>query len=73
MIIVCPKVSISDLMDILKGHIQVINKFKDLKQKQYWGNHLWSKVYCVDKVGLDAEIIKRYVKFQGDKDKREGQ
>ncbi|QGY46944.1 hypothetical protein GM418_25770 [Maribellus comscasis] len=37
-----PKVSISDLMDILKGRtaIQVINKFKDLKQKQYWGSHL---------------------------------
>ncbi len=66
LIMVPPKVSISDLMGILKGRtaIRVFNKFKHLKNKPYWGNHLWSKGYCVDTVGLDAEMVKRYVKFQ---------
>ena len=75
LVMVPPKVSISDLMGILKGRtaIRVFNKFKHLKQKPYWGNHLWSKGYCVDTVGLDAEMIKRYVKFQENQDKREEQ
>jgi putative transposase len=28
------------------------------------GNHFWAKGYCVDTVGLDSEMIKKYVKFQ---------
>ena len=75
LVMVPPKVSISDLMGILKGRtaIRVFNKFKHLKQNPYWGNHLWSKGYCVDTVGLDAEMIKRYVKSQENQDKREEQ
>ncbi len=73
LVMVPPKVSISNLMGVLKGRtaIRVFNKFKHLKEKPYWGNHLWSKGYCVDTVGLDAEMIKRYVKYQEKKDKRE--
>ena len=29
----------------------------DLREKPYWGNHFWSKGYCVDTVGLDSEMI----------------
>ncbi len=45
-----PKVSISDLMGVLKGRtaIRVFNKFKYLKQLPYWGNLFWSKGDCVD-------------------------
>jgi len=73
LIMIPPKVSISDLLGILKGRtaIRVFNKFKHLKEKPYWGNHFWSKGYCVDTVGFDAEMIKRYVKYQEKKDKRE--
>ena len=68
-----PKVSISDLMGIIKGRtaIRVFNKFKGLKQHPYWGNHFWSKGYCLDTVGLDSEMIRKYVKYQEEKDKRE--
>ncbi len=61
-----PKISISDYMGIIKGQtaIRVFNKFKKLKTKPYWGNHFWSKGYCVDTVGLDSEKICKYVKFQ---------
>ena len=68
-----PKESISGIVGTLKGRtaIRVFNKFKSLKNRPYWGNHFWSKGYCVDTVGLDEEMIKRYVKYQEEKDKRE--
>lgn len=75
LLMVPPKVSISDLMGILKGRtaIRVFKQFPHLKQKPYWGNHFWAPGYCVDTVGLDAEMIRRYVKYQEDKERRSGQ
>ena len=68
-----PKISISTIVGILKGHtvIRIFNQFNELKQKTYWGNHFWSKGYCVDTVGLNEEMIRKYVKYQEKKDKRE--
>jgi len=61
-----PKQSISTLMGTLKGKtaIQIFRQFPDLKKKPYWGNHFWAKGYCVDTVGLNHEMIQKYVKFQ---------
>ncbi len=61
-----PKLSISELMGILKGRtaIRLFNKFPYLRKKPFWGNHFWAKGYCVDTVGLDAEMVQRYVKYQ---------
>jgi len=70
-----PKVSISELMGTLKGRtaIRVFNKFPDLKEKPYWGNHFWAPGYCVDTVGLDAEMVRKYVKYQENNERREDQ
>jgi len=70
-----PKVSISDFMGTIKGRtaIRVFSKFPYLKQKPYWGNHFWAPGYCVDTVGLDAEMVRKYVKYQEDKERREEQ
>ena len=64
-----PKISISSLMGVMKGKsaIRVFSKFPELKQRPYWGNHFWAEGYCVDTVGLDSEMIKKYVKYQEDK------
>ncbi len=61
-----PKVSISRLLGTVKGKtaIQVFRQFPYLKKKPYWGNHFWAKGYCVDTVGVDAEMIRQYVKYQ---------
>ncbi len=69
-VMVPPKISISDFVGIVKGRIaiRVLNKFKNLKQKLYWCNHFWSRGYCVDTVGLDAEKILKYVKNQEKKE-----
>lgn len=66
LVMVPPKVSISNFVGTLKGRtaIRVFNKFRKLKNKPYWGNHFWSRGYCVDTVGLDSEMIRNYVKYQ---------
>ena len=66
-----PKLSISDYMGILKGKlaIKLFRTYPNLKQKPYWGNHFWSRGYFVSTVGLDEEMIRRYVKYQEDQDK----
>ena len=72
LIMVPPKVSISELMGTLKGRtaVRVFNKFKELKNKPYWGNKFWARGYCVDTVGLDSDMIRKYVKHQEQKEKR---
>jgi putative transposase len=66
-----PKVSISGYVGTIKGRtaIRVLNQFRELKQKPYWGNHFWARGYCVDTVGLDSEMIRKYVKYQEDKER----
>ena len=73
LVMVPPKISISDYVGTVKGRtaIRVLNKYKNLKQKPYWGNHFWSRGYCVDTVGLDSEMIRKYVKYQEDKERKE--
>ena len=69
-----PKISISKLMGVVKGRtaLQVFKQFPYLKQKVYWGNHFWAKGYCIDTVGIDAEMIRKYVKYQEVKEKQLG-
>jgi putative transposase len=72
LVMVPPKISISDYMGMIKGRtaIRVFNKFRSLKSKPYWGNKFWSRGYCVDTVGLDSEMIRKYVKYQEQKERR---
>ena len=67
-----PKVSISELMGTLKGKlaIKLFKSYPKMKQKPYWGNHFWARGYFVTTVGVDEEVIKRYVKYQEDQEKR---
>ena len=72
LVMVPPKISISDYMGMIKGRtaIRVFNKFRSLKSKPYWGNKFWSRGYCVDTVGLDSDMIRKYVKHQEEKERR---
>lgn len=73
LVMVPPKIAISDYVGTIKGRtaIRVLNKYRHLKQKPYWGNHFWSRGYCVDTVGLDSEMIRKYVKHQEAKEHRD--
>ena len=70
-----PKLSISQYMGRLKGKsaIRVFSAFKDLRQRLYWGNHFWAQGYCVGTVGLDQEMIRKYVKWQEKQEQRQEQ
>lgn len=60
-----PKYSISEIMGYLKGKtaIRLFEHQKELSRR-YWGKHLWARGYCVSTVGLDEEKIRKYVKWQ---------
>lgn len=58
LLMIPPKVSVLDYYGMVKGRsaIRVFNKFKELKERTYCGNHFWTEGYCVDTVGLDLDI-----------------
>ena len=61
-----PKYSPSHVMKVLKGKsAEYLRKeFPDLSKK-YWGMHLWARGYFVSTaVGIDRDVIKKYVKDQ---------
>lgn len=66
LVMIPPKIAVSDYVGTVKGRtaIRVFNRFQHLRRKPYWGNHFWIKGYCADTVGLDAEKIRAYVKYQ---------
>ena len=65
-----PKYSVSGLMGYLKGKlsIRLFQRYERLG-KRFWGQHLWSRGYCVSTVGLDEDKIRKYVKWQEKKEK----
>jgi len=67
-----PKVSVSQMMGILKGKlaIKLFKSYPKMKEKPYWGNHFWARGYFVSTVGIDEDVIKRYVKHQEEDEKR---
>ncbi len=67
-----PKESVSKLLGIVKGKMatQIFCQFPHLKQKPYWGNHFWARGYCGDTVGLNEELIRKYVKHQEKEDNK---
>ena len=68
-----PKIAISAFMGFLKGKlaIKVMKSYPRLRKKPYWGNHFWARGYFVNTVGLNEDLIRRYVKYQDDHERRE--
>ena len=66
-----PKFAVSEIVGFLKGKcaIKIFDKHRKLK-KRYWGRHFWAKGYSVSTVGLNEEEIRKYVRWQLEKDKR---
>ena len=62
-----PHVSVSDLMQRLKGRSSrlMLQEFGELR-RQFWGKHLWARGYFAASSGnVTDEIIKQYIEFQG--------
>ena len=73
MVSIPPKVSVSVLMGTLKGKlaIKLFKSYPGLKKKPYWGNHFWARGYFVSTIGLDEDVIRRYVKYQENEERKE--
>lgn len=65
-----PKYAVSAIVGYLKGKlaIKLLQRYGKLG-KQLWGRHLWSRGYCISTIGIDEEQIRKYVKWQEDKEK----
>ena len=66
-----PKVSVSQFMGLLKAKlaIKLFKSYPKLRKKPYWGNHFWARGYFVSTVGVDEEMIRRYVRYQEERDR----
>ena len=62
---IAPKYSVSSIMGYLKGKLsqKLFRQYTNLGS-QYWGCHLWARGYCVSTIGLDEEMIRKYVNLQ---------
>jgi putative transposase len=58
-----PKYAPAHVMKVLKGKRSeyLRRDFPELSKK-FWGLHIWARGYFVSMVGIDREVIKRYVK-----------
>lgn len=65
-----PKFSISQVVQIIKSNTgkAMKDKFDFLKQRYYGRGGIWSIGYFASTVGLNEEMIMRYVKYQEKED-----
>ena len=70
LMVIPPKYSIASVMAQLKSQSasELRRKFKWL-EKAYWKENIaWSPGYFVSSVGVDEDVIRRYVEHQGMQD-----
>ena len=66
-----PKYSIAFVIGFMKGKSAIRIHRALLKDHRLTGKHFWSVGYCVSTVGLDEEIIKKYIREQEEKERLE--
>ncbi len=73
--VIPPRMSVSEVVRIIKS-----NTSKDIKKKfnflkdVYWGaDGIWSDGYFASTVGINEEIIKKYIEQQGKEDSGQAQ
>ncbi len=56
-------------MGFLKGRLS-LSMFRKYKRigKRFWGRHLWSRGYCVSTIGMNEELIRKYIQWQEKQD-----
>lgn len=68
--VIPPKYAVSRAIDVMKANTScsLKEKFSFLK-KVYWdGGGIWSKGFFVSTVGVNEEVIRKYVEMQGKED-----
>ena len=62
-----PKFSVSNTIGFIKGKSAIRIHRELLRSKKMTGLSFWAKGYCASTVGLDEEIIKKYIREQDKK------
>jgi putative transposase len=64
-----PKHKVASVIGFLKGKSAIaISRTFQGKQRNYQGAHFWARGYAVSTVGFDEEIIRNYIREQGEND-----
>lgn len=73
--VIPPRMSVSEVVRIIKSNTskEIKKKFNFLKDV-YWGTDgIWSDGYFVSTVGINEEVIKKYIEQQGKEDSGQAQ
>jgi putative transposase len=66
-----PKYAVSSVSGYIKGKSALhIARYYMGCQRNYRGKHFWARGLYVDTVGLNEEMIRKYIQEQEEKDKR---
>ena len=68
--VIPPKYAVSKVVETIKKNTsrRIREKFKFLEEVYWDGGGIWSKGYFVSTVGINEEVIKKYIKIQGKED-----
>ena len=67
-----PKYSVAGVMGLLKGKsASELMSFGTRRSRMVRGRHFWARGYFVSTIGLDEQMIRRYIKDQEDEDRRQ--
>ena len=71
MLSIPPKYAVSQIVGHIKGKsaIHVARVFQG-RQRNYVGQHFWARGYFVSTVGRDEEVIRNYIRYQEQEDRR---
>lgn len=71
LIAIPPKYAVSQVVGYLKGKSAIhIARTFGARQKNFTGQHFWARGYYVSTVGIDEEVVRRYIQQQEEEDKR---
>ncbi|WP_423824755.1 transposase [Salinibacter ruber] len=64
--LILPKLAFSEVIGFLRVKLspKFFNSYPRLKEEPYWSNHFWVRGYFVITVGMDKDLIRRYVRYQ---------
>ena len=68
-----PKYSVAHAIGKLKGKSAILVNQRFGRSKNVMGFRFWSRGYCVSTVGLEQAVIRRYIRTQEEREKREEQ
>ncbi|MFA6528218.1 MAG: IS200/IS605 family transposase [Candidatus Gracilibacteria bacterium] len=73
--VIPPKYSVSEIINQIKSNTSRDMKEKfEFLEKVYWStDSVWSRGFFVSTVGINEEVIRRYVQMQGEEDSGQAQ